>query len=83
MLSIEEISKQYKDEWVLIEVVETDADGNPIKGKVIAHSKDREETYRALRETRAKDVAHFYTGSIPKEGYAVAFGLNAFGHGKR
>lgn len=73
MLSVEEISTQYKDEWVLIEVQETDAEGNPTKGRVIAHSKDREETYRALRKTSVGDVAHFYTGAIPKEGYAVAF----------
>jgi len=26
-----------------------------------------------MGRTRAKDIAHFYTGEIPKKGYAVAF----------
>ena len=72
-MNIEEIKEKYKDEWVLIEVTEVDGLGRPLKGNVIAHSKTRDDTYEAMKHTNAKDIAHFYTGKIPKKGYAVAF----------
>jgi len=73
MVKIEEIKKRYRDEWVLVEVIEEDELGQPIDVKLIAHSKSRDDTYEAMGRTRAKDIAHFYTGEIPKKGYAVAF----------
>ena len=73
MVKIEEIKKRYRDEWVLVEVIEEDELRQPIDVEVIAHSKSRDDTYEAMRKTKAKDIAHFYTGEIPKKGYAVAF----------
>ena len=73
MAKIEEIKKKYKDEWVLVEVLEEDELGQPIEVELIAHSKSRDDTYEAMRKAKAKDIAHFYTGEIPKKGYAVAF----------
>jgi len=72
-MRIEEIKQQYKDEWVLIEVRQTDNLGQPTEGDVIAHSKNRDDTYATMKKTKAKDISHFYTGKIPKKGYAVAF----------
>lgn len=74
-MKIDEIKERYKDEWVLIEVVKTNELGEPIEGNVIAHSKNRDETYEAMKKTQARDIAHFYTGKIPKKGYAVEFSL--------
>ena len=70
-MKIEEIKRKYRDEWVLAEVIEES--GQPTEVKLIAHSKSRDDTYEAMRKTKAKDIAHFYTGAIPKKGYAVAF----------
>ncbi len=72
-MKIEEIEQKYKDEWVLIEVTKSNNLGQTIEGNVIAHSKNRDDTYKAMKKTKAKDIAHFYTGEIPKKGYAVSF----------
>jgi len=72
-MKIEEIKKRYKDEWVLVEVLEEDALGQPTEVELIAHSKARDEVYDALKETKMKYTCQFYTGEIPKKGYAVAF----------
>lgn len=73
MKSIEEIKEEYKDEWVLVEVIEENERGEPTKVELIAHSKCRDDTYDAMSEASAKYLYHFYTGEIPKKGYAVAF----------
>ena len=76
MGTIEEIKKKFKNEWVLIEVLEKDNLDRPIKGKVISHSRNRDDTYNAMEKCQAKHLYHFYTGKIPKKGYAVAFDIN-------
>jgi len=72
MVTVEEIKKRYRDEWVLVEVIEEDELGQPIDVELIAHSKSRDEIYDALMETKGKYTYQFYTGEIPKKGYAVA-----------
>lgn len=73
MKTIEEIKKKFKNEWVLVEILERDELNQPTKGRIIAHSRNRDDTYDAMRRTKAKHLYHFYTGQIPKKGYAVAF----------
>lgn len=73
MESIDEIKRKYKDEWVLVEVLEEDELNQPTRGRVIAHSRNRDDTYDAMKKTKVRDVAHFWTGKIPIKGYAVAF----------
>ena len=70
--TIEEIEKKYKDEWVLIEVLEENEFEEPTKGRLIAHSKSRDEIYDLLKD-KTGDISVFFTGEIPKKGYAVAF----------
>jgi hypothetical protein len=72
-MKLETIKRKYKDEWIVAEILKEDKDGNPIDAKVLAHSKSREETYEALKKDKDKYTYHFYTGDIPKKGYAVAF----------
>ncbi|MDI6821542.1 MAG: hypothetical protein QMD66_01490 [Actinomycetota bacterium] len=71
-MRVDEIKKKYRDEWVLLRVLKTDDLGHPIEGEVIAHSKARDEIYEKQSKVRG-DIALFYTGEIPKKGYAVAF----------
>lgn len=73
METIEEIKKRYKDEWVLAEILKEDELGEPKEVRVIAHSRNRDDTYEAMERYRGKYVYHFYTGEIPTEGYAVSF----------
>lgn len=73
MSTIDEIKKKFKDEWVLVEVVERDQMNRPTKGRVLAHSRNRDDTYEAMSRTKVKHLYHFYTGEIPQKGYAVAF----------
>ena len=73
METIEEIKRKFKNEWVLVEVLEKDELNQPTRGRVIAHSRNRDDTYDAMTKTKAKHLYHFYTGEIPKKGYAVAF----------
>ena len=74
-MKIDEIEKKYKNEWVLAEVLEEDESGEPVNLKVIEHSKNRTDTYTAMKKMKGKYSYHFYTGEIPRKGYAVA--LNA------
>ena len=62
-----EIRKRYKGEWVLIEYTELDDELNVVEGEVVAHSKDREEIYRAQMELKGKKLAIEYLGEIPEE----------------
>ena len=71
-MRIEEVKELYKDEWVLLRVLSTDSLDQPIEGEVVIHSKERDEVYMKQREVKG-DFALFYTGEVPKEGYAVAF----------
>jgi len=72
-MKVKEIEKKYRDEWVLAEVLKENELGEPIEVRVIAHSKNRDDTYAAMRKAKGKYTYHFYTGKIPKKGYAVAF----------
>ena len=70
--TIEEIERKYRDEWVIVEVLEENDHEEPTKGKLIAHSKSRDEIYDLLKEMTG-DICMFFAGEIPKKGYAVAF----------
>ena len=69
--TIKEIEEQYKDEWVLVEVVTSDSNGWVVQGKVLAHSKNKQDTYDAMRDASAKDIAHFFNGP-PDPNYVYA-----------
>ncbi len=73
METIEKIKKKYKNEWVLLEVLEENELNQPTNGKIIAHSKNRDDIYDALKGTKGKHTYQFWTGEIPEKGYAVAF----------
>lgn len=73
-MKIEEIQQQFKDEWVLLEVLKEDELHQPLEGRLIAHSFNRDDVYDALLRVPAKThVATMFTGALLKEGYAAAF----------
>lgn len=67
VLTISEIEAQFPAEWILIEDPATNEVMEVEKGRVLHHSKDRDEVYRRAVELRPKNFAMLYTGKIPKD----------------
>lgn len=66
-MTIEEIRSQFESEWVLIEDPKTDEDLKVTGGRVLHHSRDRDEVYRKAVSLRPKRSAILYAGEIPEE----------------
>ncbi len=66
-MTIEQIESQFASEWVLIENPKTDETLRVLGGRVLYHSKDRDEVYRKAVSLRPKRSAVIYTGEIPEE----------------
>jgi hypothetical protein len=66
VMTISEIESEFDSEWVLVDEPETNEQLEVLKGKVIHHSKDRDEVYRKAVSLRPKRSAILYTGSIPE-----------------
>ena len=67
MLPYGEIKKQYPNEWVLVEFSKLDSGLHPKKGQVLAHAPNKEDIYKALLQTRGKNVSVEYFGPLPKD----------------
>ncbi len=70
VLTLAEIESQFPSEWILVEDPQTNEALEVQSGRVLCHSKDRDEVYRKAVELRPKKFAMLYTGTIP-EGTAV------------
>jgi hypothetical protein len=67
VLTIAEIEKRFDGEWVLVGDPDL-TDMNEVKsGKVLAHSKDRDEVYRKALELRPKHSAMLCFVKIPDD----------------
>lgn len=65
-ISYSETFKQYDSEWVLLGDPKTKPGPVLLSGKVLWHSKDRDEVYRKAIELKPKHSAILYTGKMPK-----------------
>jgi hypothetical protein len=65
VLTIAEIESQFQSEWVLVEDPQTNEALEVQGGKVLHHSKDRDEVYRKAVELHPKRFAMLYTGTMP------------------
>ncbi len=70
-MTLAEIESQFDSEWVLLEEPETNEQLEVVKGRVLHHSKDREEVYRKAVKLRPKRSAILYTGKIPEDTIVV------------
>ena len=61
------LKRRYPKEWLLLTNVVADELTRPIKGKLVAHSKNRDDIYDRLAHIRAKSVSIEYTGKVPKD----------------
>jgi hypothetical protein len=64
--NIERIKERYPNEWLLIVDYETDASTRIIRGRLVNHSKSREEIHRALSQYKGKKCIH-YLGKLPQD----------------
>ena len=72
VLSIDEIKTRFAPDWVLIGEPQTDQNQRLLAGKVLFHSRDRDEVYRKAIELRPGHFAFRYLGELPED---VAFVL--------
>ena len=70
VLSLADIKARYESEWVLVEDPQLNQQLEVLGGRVLCHSKDRDEVYQKAVELRPKHSAVLYTGTIP-EGSAI------------
>ncbi len=70
VVSLAEIETRFAAEWVLLEDPVTTESLEVKSGRLLSHSKDRDEVYRKARELRPKHSAILYTGKLP-EGMVV------------
>jgi len=68
VLTFEEMKERFPREWVLIGDPMSDDQLRLKGGKVLFHSKDRDETDRKALELRPPYFAIRYTGPIPEAG---------------
>ncbi|MBI4331099.1 MAG: hypothetical protein HY673_07460 [Chloroflexi bacterium] len=66
-MTIEEIESQFDSEWVLVGDPRTNEALEILGGKVLHHSKDRDEVYRRAVALRPRRCAVLYTGEIPED----------------
>ena len=67
VLTIAEIEAQFAAEWVLVEDAQTNDALEVQSGRLLYHSKDRDEVYREAVRLRPKRFAMLYTGTLPKD----------------
>jgi hypothetical protein len=70
VMTIAEIEAQFDSEWVLLDSPQTDEHLHVLSGKVVSHSKDRDEVYRKAVELRPRRSAILFTGTMP-DGTAI------------
>ncbi len=66
ILMIEEMKQKYPDEWLLVIDCKLSPNTELEAGKVVAHSRCRDDIHKALKNYRGK-VAIQYAGEIPDD----------------
>ncbi len=66
ILTLAEIESRFVAEWVLVDEPQTGDALEVQAGKVLFHSKDREEVYRKAIDLRPKRFAMLFTGTMPE-----------------
>jgi hypothetical protein len=66
-LTLSEIQTRFAGEWVLLEDPQTNPALEMLSGKVLYHSKGRDEVYRQAVVLRPPRFAVLYTGAMPQD----------------
>ncbi len=67
VMTIEEIQSNFDSEWVLIDDPQTNDALEVIAGRVLHHSRDRDEVYRKAVVLRPRRSAVLFTGELPED----------------
>lgn len=67
VMTIADIQARFDAEWVLIGDPVTDEAHQILSGRVLAHSRDRDEVDRCLLALRPRRYASWYTGRLPDD----------------
>ena len=70
-MTMKEMESSFDSEWVLVGDPVTDEGHNVLRGRVLHHSKDRDEVYRKGLELRPERIAILRLGR-PPHGTAIA-----------
>ena len=65
VMTMGEIEKSFDSEWVLVGDPEFNQRMEVVRGKVLFHSRDKEEVYRRDLEIHPRSAAYAYTGPTP------------------
>lgn len=71
MLTLAEIEARYDVEWVLVGDAELDGQSRLVRGRVLFHSKSRDEVDRMDATLRPAAAVILYTGQIPDDAAVV------------
>ena len=71
ILTISEIEAQFKSTLLLVDEPKTFDALEVQSGKVLCHSKDRDEVYRFAKAAHPKRFAVLYTGTLPQNAEIV------------
>ena len=75
VFSLEQIEAQYADQWVLVEETHWNKKGQPLAGRVIAHSQEKETVVATGVQYRKQhpnvQLCLFYAGEKIPEGVVV------------
>ena len=67
VMTVDEIKACFPAEWILLADPEVDTYQRVVRGRVVCHSKDRDEVDRKAIELRLRSSAFHYTGEIPED----------------
>ncbi|MCI0630330.1 MAG: hypothetical protein L0Y44_06705 [Phycisphaerales bacterium] len=66
-LSEAQINERFVDEWVLVDQLQTNEKLEVLRGRVLFHSKNRDEVDQKAIELRPKRFATLFTGNVPSD----------------
>jgi hypothetical protein len=64
-MTIQDIEAQFDGEWVLVADPVTDSSLHVLQGRVVCHSKNRDEVYQQAIALKLPDTAILYNGKLP------------------
>lgn len=66
IITKKQMKTKYPDQWLLIKNYKVDKTTSLTEGKIIAHSKDRDEIHQKLNQFKGNLCIHF-TGKLPED----------------
>ena len=71
VMTLAMVYEKFESQWVLLEDPELNENREIVKGRVLFHSKNRDEVDHEMLALRPRHGATVYTGSIPSDAAVV------------